>query len=199
MSGQPRLRIRPADLAEAPWVAAQLQDAWGDDETMLSRGLAHDATRLPALLAVDGSEILGLAVYRVADHETELVALDAVVPGRGAVSALLAAVVELARAAGCRRLWLITTNDNLDALRFYQRRGLRLAAVHRGAVDAARRVKPEIPEIGADGIMAVLGPQRDSRGYSALVDRASAAAATARSTALTSRTAPVSAEVAIAA
>ncbi len=53
---------------------------------------------------------------------------------------------------GVRRIWLVTTNDNLRALRFYQRRGMRITAVDRGAVDRARAVKPEIPLVGADGI-----------------------------------------------
>jgi hypothetical protein len=60
---------------------------------------------------------------------------------------------EIARRAGCSRFWLITTNDNVDALRFYQRRGFRLAALHSGAVDDSRaRLKPEIPEVGDHGI-----------------------------------------------
>jgi hypothetical protein len=61
-------------------------------------------------------------------------------------------VVAAARAAGRTRVWLITTNDNLDALRFYQRRGFTLAALHRGAVARSRRLKPTIPEVGAHGI-----------------------------------------------
>lgn len=65
---------------------------------------------------------------------------------------LLDALLEAARRGGCRRLWLITTNDNLNALRFYQRRGWRLVAVHAGAVDEARKVKPQISVIGEDGI-----------------------------------------------
>ena len=61
---------------------------------------------------------------------------------------LIAEVKRVATQAGCTRLWLITTNDNVDALRL-QRRGCRLAALHRGAVDDSRaRLKPEIPEIG---------------------------------------------------
>ena len=55
-------------------------------------------------------------------------------------------------AAGCRRLWLITTNDNLPALRFYQRRGFVLAALHRDAIAASRRLKPQIPLLGLDNI-----------------------------------------------
>jgi ribosomal protein S18 acetylase RimI-like enzyme len=67
-------------------------------------------------------------------------------------SALMAAAQETARAAGCKRLWLITTNDNTHALRFYQRRGLKIAAVYVNAVEISRRLKPEIPLNGYDGI-----------------------------------------------
>ena len=57
------------------------------------------------------------------------------------------------RPSGARRLWLITTNDNVDALRFYQRRGFRLVRVHAGAVDRSRAaLKPGIPEAGDHGI-----------------------------------------------
>ena len=67
-------------------------------------------------------------------------------------SAEIEAVKEVACKAGCRRLWLITTNDNLNALRFYQKRGFALVAVHRNALEISRKFKPEIPLIGADGI-----------------------------------------------
>ena len=59
---------------------------------------------------------------------------------------------QAAREAGCGRVWLITTNDNLRALRFYQRRGFRLVAVHPDALERSRELKPSIPEIGLDGI-----------------------------------------------
>jgi ribosomal protein S18 acetylase RimI-like enzyme len=80
------------------------------------------------------------------------VTLDAFAERRGVGSALLEDVASLARRRRCRRLWLITTNDNLNALRFYQRRGLRLVAVRPGAVVEARKLKPEIPTMGAEGI-----------------------------------------------
>jgi GNAT superfamily N-acetyltransferase len=81
-----------------------------------------------------------------------LTSLNAVAAGKGVGSALLAAVENAVRAAGACRLWLITTNDNVDALRFYQRRGFRLTRLHAGAVDEARRLKPTIPAIGEYGI-----------------------------------------------
>ena len=78
-----------------------------------------------------------------------MLTLHADVRGRGVGTALIAKVKRVATHAGCNRLWVITTNDNVDALRFYQRRGFRLAALHRGAVDEGRvRLKPEIPGVG---------------------------------------------------
>jgi GNAT superfamily N-acetyltransferase len=74
------------------------------------------------------------------------------VEGQGVGTLLVESVQEAARAAGCRRFFLITTNDNLNALRFYQRRGFRLAALRPGAVDASRQIKPSIPLTGEYGI-----------------------------------------------
>jgi len=145
------LVIREPQGGEHAWIERFLTGAWGST-TVVSRGTAHDASRLPALLAVENSEIVGLATFRLADGDCELVTLDALRPGQGIGSALLSAVGEDAGRHGCDRLWLITSNDNLNAIHFYQRRGMRLVAVHRGAIDEARRIKPSIPLIGEHGI-----------------------------------------------
>lgn len=99
-----------------------------------------------------GDELVGAATFEIRDRECELVTLDAFRQGEGVGSALLESVVDRAAHEQCRRLWLITTNDNLRALRFYQRRGLRLAAVYPGAVEESRRVKPSIRLVGEYGI-----------------------------------------------
>ena len=66
---------------------------------------------------------------------------------------LMDAALRAAREEGYRVVWLTTTNDNLDAIRFYQRRGFRIVGVRPGAVDRARvTLKPEIPEVGMYGI-----------------------------------------------
>lgn len=144
------LLVRPILEAEREWLAEKLQERWGS--TSIASRVLHDAAALPALVCVRGTERAGMATFALADGACELVTLNAFERGRGVGSALLAAVAAAARADGASRLWLITTNDNLDALRFYQRRGFRLGAVHRGAVDDARRLKPNIPLIGEHGI-----------------------------------------------
>ena len=112
-----------------------------------------DARRLPAFLVEDEGELAGVATYIVGDTDCEVPTLHATQPWHGVGTALLREVEQFAAEHGCTRLWLITTNDNVDALRFYQRRGFRLARVHPGAVDASRlKLKPGIPEIGEYGI-----------------------------------------------
>lgn len=125
---------------------------WGST-VIASRGRAHDLRELPALAVRGRGRLLGLAFYAVENGECELVAIDTMEPGHGVGVALLDAVVERAREEGCCRVWLVTTNDNTPAMRFYQRQGMRLVAVHPGAVDVAREtLKREIPTTGLDGI-----------------------------------------------
>lgn len=145
--------IRPATDADRERIVRTLGDSWGST-IVVSRGQAHDAGRLPALLAIarGGEELLGLATLSLDGGQCELVSLDALTRRRGIGSALMAAAADWAGARGCHRLWLVTTNDNLDAIRFYQRRGLRLIAVHPGAADRARELKPSIPGVGEYGI-----------------------------------------------
>lgn len=145
------IAVRRAREDELPELHARLRAEWAG-EVIVSRGVAHALSQLSLLVALDGDSIVGVATYLVGGGACELVTLNAFEPSRGVGSALLQAVAREARDAGCRRLWLTTTNDNLTAQRFYERRGLRRAAVHRGAVDQARRLKPSIPLVGEHGI-----------------------------------------------
>jgi GNAT superfamily N-acetyltransferase len=130
--------------------ASVLEELWGSTLIAVG-GRQMDAASLPGFTCHDG-ELLGLASYQLAAGHCELVTLNSLRPGGGIGSALLAAVEQAAREAGCLVLKLVTTNDNLPALRFYQRRGYRLVALRPGAVDEARLRKPQIPQVGLDGI-----------------------------------------------
>ena len=111
-----------------------------------------DGESLSALRIVDEAGLAGVASWRADGPEWEVVTLDSLRQFNGVGTALVGAVVERAGAARVRRLWLITTNDNLDALRFYQRRGWRIAKVWPDAVGESRKIKPSIPDTGAYGI-----------------------------------------------
>jgi DNA-3-methyladenine glycosylase I len=133
-------------------MADYLRASWGSTR-VASNGRLHEPLAQPGFVAIDGDAWLSYATYEVVGDAMEVVVLESPVPGRGAGSAALAACVRVAMERDLKRVWLVTTNDNLHALRFYQRRGFELAALRRGAVDEARRtLKPEIGLVGEDGI-----------------------------------------------
>lgn len=138
------------EAEDRSWAEARLDGKWGG-ALHARRGELLDVLALPGFVAEEDGQPLGIATYRVEGNECELAFIEAFEPGRELGTALLDAV--RAAVAGCDRMWVVTTNDNLDALRFYQRRGFRIAALRPGAVDEARkRLKPRIGHIGAFGI-----------------------------------------------
>lgn len=145
------LTIRALTADDGPWIRELLTERWGEPR-VATRGRLLEADTLPGFLAERAGARCGLLTYRIARRQLEVVTLDAMAPWQGVGTALLAAAVEAAREADCRRLWLVTTNDNLVALRFYQRRGLVLSALFRGAVELSRKLKPTLAEVGHDGI-----------------------------------------------
>ena len=145
------LEVRPISNHDHTWIEALLHEHWGST-IQVTRGRLHDASKLPGYVAVHGQERAGLITYRVEGDACEIVTLNSLVEGQGIGAALVQAVREAAAEAGCKRLWLITTNENLTALRFWQKRGFWLVQVHRNAMTDSRRLKPEIPLTGEHGI-----------------------------------------------
>jgi len=145
------LLIRAVTDSDRTWVAEFIKQQWCA-EIVVAHGIVYRPDTLPGFMATHDDQVVGLITYCIADTACEVVTLDSLQPGNGIGTALIAAVKEQARQSNCRRLWLITTNDNLYALRFYQKRGFVLVAIHRNALEQSRKIKPEIPLIGNDGI-----------------------------------------------
>ncbi len=143
--------VREITDADRSWVLEVVR-GWGAD-FVVSRGWKIYPADLPGFIAEDsrGNKV-GLLTYEIIANQCEVVTLDALVRLSGIGTALMKKVVKVARAGNCRRVWLITTNDNLDAIRFYQRRGMTIAAVHVNALQYSRKLKPSIPEVGHNGI-----------------------------------------------
>jgi ribosomal protein S18 acetylase RimI-like enzyme len=148
--------IRPLQKDDKDWVASLLTEWWASPKVVTLGGV-HRADELPGFIASQDGRNVGLITYDIVGDRCEIVTMNSLVEGIGIGSALIDTVREAAVAAGCRRLWLVTTNDNTHALRFYQKRGFLLVSVHRNVVEQWRRTKPEIPYIGNDGI-----PVRDA-------------------------------------
>lgn len=149
------MNIRPLTEADRAWLEEFVPERWGAP-TVVGHGRVFRVAELPGFVALEEDEPVGLVTYSIEGEACELVTIDSLREGLGIGSSLLEAVERSARDAGCRRLWLITTNDNLRMLRFAQRRGFSLVALHPNALEESRRLKPEIPLLGLHGI-----PMRD--------------------------------------
>lgn len=121
---------------------------WGSCEMVTSSGV-YDCKELDGFIVCnDKDEIRGLITYTEIDRVCEVISLDSLDEGKGIGSALLEAV-EFEVKRTCNEIKLITTNDNMKALGFYQKRGYRLTRIIRDAVTEARKHKPEIPLMGS--------------------------------------------------
>lgn len=145
------LTVHPTTPDDAAWIQRFIPARWGAD-FVVSRGQVYYPQELPGFVVEESGKPVGLATYHITEGGCELVTLDSLSQGAGVGTALINAVVAEAQRWRCSRVWLITTNDNLDALRFYQKRGFALVAVHRNAIEASRVIKPGIPLAGNHGI-----------------------------------------------
>lgn len=147
-----RFAIRPIRENDREWVRQFVIDEWGADSVVVHE-VVYYPHRLKGYVAEsEKGERVGLATYVAQNSDCEIVSLNSVHEGEGIGTALVNALaIEVVR-SGCTRLWCMTTNDNHPALGFYQKRGFRIVAVHAGAVDRARALKPSIPLLGIDSI-----------------------------------------------
>ena len=119
---------------------------------MTGRGRVWRPAELPGFAVFEGDDCVGLVTYEFAGEACEIVTIDALQEGSGVGTMLLDAVADAARAAGCARVQLLTTNNNLRALAFYQKRGFRLVGLVPGAIDDQRKLKPSISEVDSAGL-----------------------------------------------
>lgn len=141
------MRVTELSDDDRIWVKERTELLFGGD-FVVSRNEVHDPHKLPGFIATVEGERVGLATYCIYGGECELVTIDALCQFMGVGTMLLDKVIDIARQAGCRKIWTITTNDNLDAQRFFQRRGFVLCQVRVGGMTKIRLLKPNVPRVG---------------------------------------------------
>ena len=146
-----KMRIQQINQQDRKAIDAFIERQWFSLQ-MVVHGESIDLSLADGWFACENDFILGLITYRIIDHEMEILSLDSIHERMGVGTALLNQAIAKAKESKCSKIKVITTNDNLYALRFYQKRGFNLVRIYRNAVDAARKLKPSIPLIGNDGI-----------------------------------------------
>jgi len=146
------ITVRPTTQDTRHWVRSVVGEYFNSLLQLRPGRVWEDVSLLPGFVAEDEDKPRGFALYEVRGDECELVVIRSVVERVGAGTALVTALREEAVRQGCQRLQVFTVNDNINAIRFYQRRGFDLIALHREAMEEVRRIKPDVPILGDDGI-----------------------------------------------
>jgi ribosomal protein S18 acetylase RimI-like enzyme len=147
----PGFLVRDLDGADRTVVRAKIKESWGS-EIVGAKGTIYHPEELPGFCALIDEEIVGILTYTISFDSCEIVTLNSWRGRIGIGSALIHKSIQAAKERGCWRIWLITTNDNLNALRFYQKRGFTISAIHLDVIAASHTIKPEIPMTGENGI-----------------------------------------------
>jgi ribosomal protein S18 acetylase RimI-like enzyme len=143
--------LRPVEDGDRAYIREFMKAHWGGEEIVVHNEVYFPAELPGFLFEIDG-EKAGLVTYHLDGAACEIVSLDSLRENLGIGTALIERVAATASENGCSKLWLVTTNDNQNALAFYQKRGFLIDSVNKGAVTAARAKKPSIPLVGANGI-----------------------------------------------
>ena len=143
--------IQPISEKNRQQVMNFFSQHWGSSQMIISSG-TYDCAMLDGYVYVEDAAIIGLVTYVLHAGSLEIISLDSIQEGKGIGSRLMAEVEQFAMEHAIPEIELITTNDNLQALKFYQKRGYRITHIFQNAVMEARKVKPTIPLIGNDGI-----------------------------------------------
>lgn len=143
--------VQRIDQGNRSRIDAFIVDHWFTRE-MVVHGECFDLGKAEGFYVEKDGAVTGLLTYRVFDGTMEILSLDSIHENQGIGTSLLNMAIFEAKVLKCCRITVITTNDNLHALRFYQKRGFDIVALHRNALDLARKLKPEIPNKGIDGI-----------------------------------------------
>jgi GNAT superfamily N-acetyltransferase len=138
--------IRPLEDGDRAWVSELIAQEWGLPVVSISGH--YDPGLLPGLIAERDGYRLGVLTYRHGSDGCEVVVLFSRVESQGVGRALMERARLVAAETG-DRLWLITTNENIRAIRFYQQLGMDLVRLHRNFADvvAAHKIVP-VPQEG---------------------------------------------------
>jgi len=145
------IKIRSLDDNDKEWLKRLIISEWASIK-VVTRGKVHYIDKLPGYVAIQESEKVGLITFSISKDECEIITLNSLKENLGFGTALLEELENFATSKGCKRLWVITTNDNIDALRFYQMKGFRIRAIYTDAIKESRKLKPEIALRGLNDI-----------------------------------------------
>ncbi|MGE7603172.1 GNAT family N-acetyltransferase [Peribacillus sp. NPDC097675] len=146
------MQIIAKRMIAADTVKSFFVEHWETTQVVFSIGKFHYAELEGFAVLDENDEITGMVTYKIEDHQCEIISLNSEHEKHGVGSSLLYVIENIAKEKNCHSIKAITTNDNLQALKFFQKRGYVISEIVRNAVEESRKAKPEIPFYSRDGI-----------------------------------------------
>jgi ribosomal protein S18 acetylase RimI-like enzyme len=143
--------FRETTLEDKTWIDALIRKHWGDNYIAVHNDI-YVPGELKGFTAINNDVKVGLITYVMKGGKVEIVSLNSEIEHIGVGAHLIDLVKNEAKIYKCSIMWLITTNDNINAIEFYKKRGFILTRINKGAVDLSRKLKPGIPLFGENGI-----------------------------------------------
>lgn len=145
-------KIRSSDTSDISWIESAVR-GWGSS-FVVSKGRKSYPQNSPCLIAegADGSKAALLSYEPRPKNEAEITFLESFETGKGAAGQLVKEAVKLLKKKNIKRVFVVSTNNNYDAFKFYQYQGFRPVRVYPDAMKAARRLKPSIPKMCSNGL-----------------------------------------------
>lgn len=146
-----KFQIKAIETKDRNWIKNFIKNRWGSDKVIYN-GKVFFPHKLSGFFAIKNRKKAGLITYKKYKNHLQIITINSLVEKKSIGSKLIEKVKEEAKRLKYKKIKVITTNDNLKALGFYQKRGFRMVKVYQGAVDKSRKIKPQIPLIGENNI-----------------------------------------------
>jgi ribosomal protein S18 acetylase RimI-like enzyme len=151
VAGENMVKIRLKNRNDNDRISSYLKNNWSGD-FLISKGKCHSCDELQGLIAEGDYSINGICLYTIVDSELEVVLIESFEENKGIGSLLMKEIESIAIENEIKKIWIVTTNDNINAIRFYLKKGYSFRKISRNALENYRKVKPGIPLIGYYGI-----------------------------------------------
>lgn len=147
MESMKKIKIQPITKKNREIVNEILLKEW-NSLFMIVRGKKISLNEIDGIIAYDGENIIGIITYLLYDDTLEIISLNSLYEGKGIGTLLIEEVKKKTREEGKSNIKVITTNDNINAIKFYQRRSFIISNVYINSIEKYRKIKPNIPQKG---------------------------------------------------
>jgi ribosomal protein S18 acetylase RimI-like enzyme len=119
-------------------IAPFITEHWGSS-MIVSKGKIFNSAELKGFICKENNNIVGLITYRIENNECEIVSLNSTVENRGLGTSLINKMINHSRKNNYQRIWVMTTNDNTKAIRFYQKRGFEWVGYYKDSIQKSKK------------------------------------------------------------